>query len=249
MKKWQIALIAFFSFSFLVSVVDGKPAGVILSLIVIIILLLVFRKLNRPEKEQQYKMQLKDTTQKSSPDHVAIDDNSAPSFQKQSISPESSTETSQPRMEGNESVSEAHSLKIETLHITGTSHYMDNILDLASENYLYDYSKKELIENGLEDEKIYQYEFYPSKVELVAEPENQYDSNAIRVLIDDVHVGYVKSGSCTHVKKLLNSGRVTAIDAEIYGGTYKLLWEDEDGEYQIERNDTPIKINVQLTIR
>lgn len=169
--------------------------------------------------------------------------------QNKSIFPESSTETAPPRMEDNKSISEAHILKTETLHITGTSHYMDNILDLAIENYLYDYSKKELIEDGLEDERIYQYEFYPSKVELVAEPENQYDSNAIRVLIDDIHVGYVKSGSCTHVKKLLNSGRVTAIDAEIYGGTYKLLWEDENGEYQIERNNTPIKINVKITTR
>lgn len=241
MKKWQIALIAFFSLSFLVSVVDGKPSGVILSLAVIIILLLIFRKLNRSEK-QQYKMQLRDTTQKSSPNHAAIDTNSALSSQNQSIIPKSSTETAPLR-------SEANPLETETLHITGTSHYMDNILDLAIENQLYDYSKKELIEDGLEDERIYQYEFYPSKVELVAEPENQYDSNAIRVLIDDIHVGYVKSGSCTHVKKLLNSGRVTAIDAEIYGGTYKLLWEDEDGEYQIERNHTPIKINVKITTR
>lgn len=249
MKKWQIALIAFFSLSFLVSVVDGKPAGVILSLAVIIILLLIFRKPNRSEKEQQYKMQLRDTTQNSSPNHAAIDTNSAPSSQNQSIFPKSPTETAPLCMEENKSISEAHTLKTETLHITGTSHYMDNILDLASENYLYDYSKKELMENGLEDEKIYQYEFYPSKVELVADPENQYDSNAIKVLIDDVHVGYVKSGSCTHVKKLLNSGRITAIDAKIYGGAYKLLWEDDDGKYQIERNHTPIKINVKITTR
>lgn len=249
MKKWQIALIVFFSFSFLVSILDIKPAGVILSLAVIIILLLFFRKLNRSEKEQQYKIQLRDTIQKSSPDHMAIDTNSASSSQNQSIVPKSSTETAPLCMEENKSISEAYPLKTETLHITGTSHYMDNILCLAAENHLYDYSKKELIENGLEDERIYQYEFYPNKVELVAEPENQYDSNAIRVLIDDVHVGYVKSGSCTHVKKMLDSGHVAVIDAEIYGGAYKLLWEDEDGEYQIERNHTPIKINVKITTR
>ena len=46
-----------------------------------------------------------------------------------------------------------------------------------------------------------------------------------------------------------NPVQISLSDAQARGYTAKLLWEDEDGEYQIERNDTPIKINVKITTR
>ena len=43
-----------------------------------------------------------------------------------------------------------------------------------------------------------------------------------------MHVGYIKKGSCTHVKNLLKSGKIAKIDAEIHGGKYKLLYSEYD---------------------
>lgn len=115
-------------------------------------------------------------------------------------------------------------------HVTGVQHYEDNLMRLATENYEYDYSKKELIDSCLIDENVYRYFFDPSKVELVPEPENPYDKNAIKVVIDGEHVGYIKAGSCSHLLKVLNEGRMHKIRCAISGGAYKRVNEDYDDE-------------------
>lgn len=58
--------------------------------------------------------------------------------------------------------------------------------------------------------------------ELIPEPENLHDPNAIKVLIDGYHVGYIKSGSCAHVRQLIDGGLIHHLSATIYRG------EDDD---------------------
>lgn len=145
------------------------------------------------------------------------------------------------------------SYKTEKLHVTGTSHYQKAIESLGSENYDFELSKKELIDQGFEDEKIYLYEFSPTKVELIEEPDNPYDPNAIKVLIDNVLVGYIKKGRCSHVKKLLHSGKIRKIDADIYGGKYKMLYSEYDDEkdkdvYYIEKDKSDYYVTIEISI-
>lgn len=113
--------------------------------------------------------------------------------------------------------------KIKNHRVTGTSHYESNILKLATENKDYAKTKSELIQSGLVEKNIYQYNFHPHKTELVPEPTNQYDTNAIKVIIDDQHVGYIKAGSCSHMLKLINENRIQNITSKINGGTYKCV--------------------------
>lgn len=146
-----------------------------------------------------------------------------------------------------------NSHKIEKFHVTGTSHYQNNIESLGTENYAFELSKKELIEEGYEDDKIYSYNFYPSNVELIEEPDNPYDPNAIKVVIDDVLVGYIKKGSCSHIKKLLHSGKIKKIDADIYGGKYKMLYSEFDDEkdkevYYIEKDKSDYYVIIEISI-
>ena len=124
--------------------------------------------------------------------------------------------------------------KVERFHIAGTSFRQKEIEQMGSENNEYFFTRKEVEEYDLYNQKIYYYDFYPSKVELTEEPDNPYDPNAIKVIIDDVHVGYIKKGSCSHVKKIMHSGVIKNIDAEISGGKYKeyLVDEEEDEEYR-----------------
>lgn len=133
--------------------------------------------------------------------------------------------------------------------VAGTSFRKNEIEDLATDNYEYEYTKKEIIDNMLDGEEIYQYYFNPHNVELIPEPDNQYDQNAIKVIIDNIHVGYIKKGSCSRIKNLINQNKVKKIDADIYGGKYKIVEFDEyKDSYVLERDETEYSVKIDLTV-
>ena len=133
--------------------------------------------------------------------------------------------------------------------VTGTAHYEKDIMKLASENEDYLLSKKGLIEAGLIEESVYQYSFWINKTELIPEPTNEYDPNAIKVVIDGVHVGYIKAGSCKHVLKLINEDRIAKIEGKIGGGAYKcLIAHDDSGtDFELIKDKKNISIIVSIT--
>lgn len=140
--------------------------------------------------------------------------------------------------------------KIETHKVAGVSYRVDEIASLGLENEDYNYSKKELIELGYEGERIYQYEFYPTKTELIPEPDNPHDPNAVKVIVDNVHVGYIKSGSCRHILNLLKNNRITKIDCEIGGGKYKSLEYDlYEDKYNLEKSESQIFVHLKLSVK
>lgn len=148
-------------------------------------------------------------------------------------------------------VSPKPSLKIKKYKVAGVTHYEDNILNLATENSCYDMSKRELIDAFMTEERVWKYEFYPSKVELIPEPDNPVDPNAIKVIVDDEHVGYIKSGSCAHLLKVINSDGIVNIDCTIGGGPYKYVSEYYDDEkdkdvYELERSSTNFFVHLEI---
>ena len=140
-------------------------------------------------------------------------------------------------------------LKTENHHVAGVTHYMDNIMSLAVENEDYLKSKKEIVEDYLTDERIFQYYWDVLKVDLIEEPDNPHDANAVKVLIDGVHVGYIKKGSCSHIKKMLHSEDIVKISAQIGGGKYKYVYEDEETEkYIMDKDELPIGITLVIEL-
>lgn len=138
-----------------------------------------------------------------------------------------------------------------TYRVTGMSNYEDNLLNLASENSDYELSKRELIDSGLIDEQIWKYDFYPEKVELVPEPDNPQDGNAIKVVVDGEHVGYIKSGSCAHLLKVISEDRIQKIDCTIGGGPCKYISEEYDDEkdkstYTLEQDTRPYFVHLEI---
>lgn len=136
--------------------------------------------------------------------------------------------------------------------VAGTSFRTESIINVATENPDYELSKKELIESGLTDERVWEYEFYPSSVKLVPEPDNPHDPNAIKVIVDGEHIGYIKSGSCVHLLKVIQENRILDISCEMGGGPYKYVSEeyDEDKDrdvYTLDRDNT--NFFAELTIR
>ena len=134
--------------------------------------------------------------------------------------------------------------------VAGVTYHKDEIMELAVENPDYDLTKREIIDAGMEDERIYQYDFPANKVELIDDPENEHDPNAIKVVIDGHHVGFIKKGSTGRIRNLRKAGRINKIDAEIAGGKYKVVssYEEDDGreKYELERDSHEIGIKLTL---
>lgn len=87
--------------------------------------------------------------------------------------------------------------------------------------------------------------------DLVPEPDNPKDPNAIKVLVNDVQIGYVPAEKTGVVKELLSSKKVQSVTSEFYGGPFKIITEDYDDEkdkeiYSIEKESH--YIGAEITI-
>lgn len=130
----------------------------------------------------------------------------------------------------------------EVYFVAGVYYHKDDVNSLAKENWRYKLSPEKIIRDGKAGTKIYQYYFNNSPVMLVPEPDNEYDSCAIAVLIDGIKVGYIPSDENEHLLKKIKSGKVGSVSAEIYGGNYKVV--SEDGHEELYRKEITIKLTV-----
>lgn len=136
--------------------------------------------------------------------------------------------------------------------VAGTSYHLDAIMELAEDNPDYDMTQREIIDAGMEEERIYQYTFPDSPVELVDDPGNEQDPNAIKVLVAGQHIGYIKRGSTGRVHNLQRAGRVLGVTAEIYGGKYKVvICDDDDGaeHYDLIKDETGYGAAIEILVR
>lgn len=98
----------------------------------------------------------------------------------------------------------------ETFKVAGISHYKDDIIkNFASE----------------EDDE---FDYETSSVELIPEPENKYDPNAIKVMVDEIHVGYVPKQITSFVKDLINSPDFESIKILIIGIKSDDVYDEDD---------------------
>lgn len=129
-------------------------------------------------------------------------------------------------------------VKSENFKIAGVSHYIDNVMDkLSYPNPDYELSSKELTDSYDVGDRIFEYAFNTQNVALVPEPDNEHDPNAVRVEVKGILIGYIKSGSCSHVKNLLKSPDLAGMDLDIGGGKFKRIYDDGD-KLKIERDST-----------
>lgn len=142
--------------------------------------------------------------------------------------------------------------KIEHHNVAGTGFRREALLALGSENDDYTKTKRELIEDDIIGERVYKTDFYANRVELVPEPDNPHDPNAIKVVVDGQHIGYIKKGSCAHVRNLLENDAIKAMRCEIKGGRYKMLLEEDDDEktrYELITDEHPLCADLYITLK
>ena len=112
--------------------------------------------------------------------------------------------------------------------VAGTSYRQDAIKSLGKDNPFYFDSKRELVEFGFIEEELYQYEFSDLSLKLVPDPGNKRDPNAIKVLVDNVHIGFIKKESTNRIRFLFNNNYVKSFKVEIKGGKYKYISSEYD---------------------
>lgn len=132
--------------------------------------------------------------------------------------------------------------KQESFHVTGMQYYEPAFRKLASVNDFYEMKKRDLIDADLTCERIYEFDYAVQNITLVEEPTNKYDPNAIKVIADGNHVGYIKKGSTSRIRNIIKAG-IISIQAEAGGGKYKYI--DDDG--RMESGTAPYFMH--LTIR
>lgn len=135
--------------------------------------------------------------------------------------------------------------------VAGISYREKDIIDqIMMENDDYNLSKRELVELGLTDERIYRYIGAPSDIELISEPDNPHDDNAIKVIADGLHIGYVPAEKTGKVKMILTTKEVITIACDMYGGQYKVITEDynDSGKevYTVEKDKTNIGAEIAI---
>lgn len=121
-------------------------------------------------------------------------------------------------------------------HVSGFDYYQDALSEfLEDENEDYKLPKSQFLEEVFE--RCYQYdvEYYPA--DLVDEPENEYDPNAIAVYVEGERIGYIAKRDQAAVKAL----DPDRIEAEIYGGKYK-----EPDDEEILTGSTPYKAMLHI---
>ena len=123
--------------------------------------------------------------------------------------------------------------------VTGMEHYLDNLMKFERDNSDYNESKKYLADTYFPGDRIFEKEFFYAKASLVPEPENEYDPNAIYVALDGVKIGYIKKGACAEVRNLMNDPNFGGVTVDVVGGKYKRIYDDEDGNNQVESDSYP----------
>lgn len=141
-------------------------------------------------------------------------------------------------------------MKRYNFQVVGMSYRLDNLRTLAEEDSDYFLRGKEFIEE-YEGRGVVNLNWFNPKlfgqVDLIPEPSNPHDPNAVRVEVAGTHIGYIKSGSCSQVKNLLASGAKVEL-TEIHYGPAKWTYEDEDGQVRIATKNRPPFAQVTLTI-
>lgn len=167
----------------------------------------------------------------------------------QTVSPAAQTQRTEAA--GAQAASGPHAT-FERHKVAGTTYHLDAIMELAEDNPDYDMTQREIIDECMEEERIYQYTFPDGPVELVDEPDNEQDPNAIKVLVAGQHIGYIKRGSTKRIHKLQRSGRVLGITAEIYGGRYKIVRCVEEYQmqhYEMDRDESLYGAAIEVLVK
>lgn len=113
--------------------------------------------------------------------------------------------------------------------VVGESYRKKDIASIGIPNPDYKLDKGSLYRKGLFEKTVYAYTFPNITASLEPEPTNKHDPNAVKVIVNGVHVGYIKSAEAPGIKRRLESGEIHRIQCSIRGGDNRMI--HTDGQY------------------
>ena len=121
--------------------------------------------------------------------------------------------------------------------------------DLAAPNKEFNITAKEFKKKYKSGDRIYEYTFNTSNPRIIPEPDNPYDPNALRVMVGNTKIGYIKKGSCSRVKNTLNNPNYSHCSIRITGGRYKGydLTDDGDLRFVTDKSGMYAKLTLYLS--
>lgn len=129
---------------------------------------------------------------------------------------------------------------IEPFEVAGTEYYQEEIMAKARPNKKFKLSAQEILYEGLMvNQFIDEYYIQLDDIELVYEPTNKHDKNAIMVMANGLKIGYVPAELCTEIKNILKKYDVDHITSRVFGGWTRHVTEDNKlirncyGNYEI----------------
>lgn len=109
------------------------------------------------------------------------------------------------------------------------------------------YTSKEIKEELIFEDRFYKYlPFKISDVELNPEFDNEFDPNAVKIVVRGYHLGYVTKSKNRKVLRLTTDSNNEIIkSAEIYGGDYKDI-DPDSGRLRTVKNSFKIRIKLKV---
>ncbi len=143
-------------------------------------------------------------------------------------------------------------VRVKSHGVAGANYHQKELQAMGRKNPDFELDKRGLLKRWPGGVTVYEYTFSPKKAELVPEPENPHDPKAIKVLVDGVHVGYIKAGSCAHLHKLIREDRIQTIVPRIIGGKYKELYShdadpESSADFELDKGTSPFGVRLEIT--
>lgn len=139
----------------------------------------------------------------------------------------------------------SNALQTETFELPGAYHHKASIAKVANINPDWRKTCKTLINEEKDNKKIYRFMRTTKKAELVQEPDNPHDKNAVMVLVDGEKVGYISAEENIHVIELMKSNAIKGVSATITGGGYKIVYSEDE----MEKGETGPYVEVKVKYR
>ena len=105
--------------------------------------------------------------------------------------------------------------------VHGEYYHAEAIESIGIPNPDYSLGKEAFLEKFSDGTTVYKYRFDIKTVELVPEPTNEADRNAIKIIMNGAHVGYVPRQSTDRVREHMESGRIEKIKGKMSLGPSK----------------------------
>lgn len=139
-------------------------------------------------------------------------------------------------------------VKTQRFILDNVKDHMEDIMELVDKNEDYKLKKKDLIEDNRTDENIYEYELNEKATINTISCEG--GAEQLQVFVRSTHIGDIKKGGISKVKKLLKNGNIQRIDAEVSGGNYKRLRYDAGKDiYYYDELEKEFSITIEITYK